>query len=130
MELPDWIPKEAWAAFLEMRKSKKNPLNTDRMITRQINRLDGFRKAGYSVEESLDASTNARWDDTYAPKPAMPVAAIQGARPGESDEQFRLRARKVQDAADRAQSEPEKRTSMPAAIRDQLRNMIKSKIVH
>ena len=63
--VPDWMPKDAWEAFLDMRKKKKNPLNTARMINRQIKRLDGFRQAGYNIEEILDTSTNEQWDDTY-----------------------------------------------------------------
>jgi len=131
MILPDWLPIEAWEAFLAMRKAKKNPLNTDRMIKRQIDRLDKFRLAGYSVEESLDASTNGKWDDTYPPKPALPAVSQVGARAGESDQQFRLRVSQNQyRSLQPKQAEPEPKSVMPAELRKNILDMVKSKIVH
>lgn len=60
--LPDWIDKEAWAGFEEMRKKIKAPL-TDRAragIIKELQRLGG------SSAEILDQSTQKCWRGVFA----------------------------------------------------------------
>jgi len=58
---PDWLPKDAWEGFIEMRKAIKKPLKTDRAITLNINTLDRLRKEGNDPEEVLNQSVANSW---------------------------------------------------------------------
>jgi hypothetical protein len=65
--LPDWLPPEAWAAFVAMRQKNRKPL-TDAAIGLLMKKLDGFRQAGLSVEDALNQSTIAGWQGVFEPK--------------------------------------------------------------
>ena len=67
-ELPDWIPSDAWAGFVEMRKHIKKPM-TDRAIDLKIKDLSRFQQKGYDLAAILDKSTANNWSDLYEPKP-------------------------------------------------------------
>ncbi len=67
VELPDWLPMDAWNGWVEMRKKRKRPL-TDRAIARAINKLDAIRSKGHDIEDLLDRSTINGWLDIYEPK--------------------------------------------------------------
>lgn len=126
--LPDWIPLGAWNAFLEMRKKKNNPLSSERMINRQINRLSGFRSSGYNIEEILDASTNAKWDDTWPLKDAR--TQVSSAYPGETSSQFQSRKSSENKPITMGSKEDiSGRSKMPEGLAEQLRSMVRSKIV-
>lgn len=62
--LPDWIPLETWAAFLEMRKKIKKP-PTAHAIELLIAKLDKFRKAGQDVQAILEKSITSGWQDVF-----------------------------------------------------------------
>ena len=62
--IPDWMPRDAWDGWLQMRKQRKKPL-TDRAATRAINKLDAMRQAGQDIAEVLDRSTLNGWTDLY-----------------------------------------------------------------
>jgi hypothetical protein len=68
--LPDWVPVDAWAGYLEMRK-KKNKVPTDRARDLVVKELAKMRLAGHDLEAALDNSTKNGWTDVYAPKPAQ-----------------------------------------------------------
>lgn len=60
-DLPDWIPKDAWDGFEEMRQSIRKPM-TDRargMIVSELQKLRGPPGA------ILDQSTRNNWQDVY-----------------------------------------------------------------
>lgn len=65
--LPEWLPADEWAGFVEMRKAIKKPM-TDRAKELAIGKLDGFRKAGHSPSVILQQSTLNCWQDLYPPK--------------------------------------------------------------
>lgn len=67
MTLPEWIPAEAWAGYVEMRKKAKKPM-TARAEAMQIKALDAFRAAGHDLAVVLDQSTANNWTDLYEPK--------------------------------------------------------------
>lgn len=69
LPIPEWIPLEAWEAFVEMRKKIKKPL-TPRAIGLAINCLSEFRSKGYNVEELIDAAVLHNWQSFYLPKDA------------------------------------------------------------
>lgn len=65
--LPDWVPADSWAGYLEMRKKKrKEP--TAYALELVLADLTKFRDAGHDVKAILDASTKNGWTDVYAPK--------------------------------------------------------------
>lgn len=65
--LPDWVPAEAWAGYVEMRKKLKKPM-TDRAMELRIKDLEAFRDAGHDLTAILDQSTANNWTDLYEPK--------------------------------------------------------------
>jgi len=67
VELPDWMPIDAWQGWVDMRKQRKRPL-TDRATNRAINKLDAIRAKGHDIAELLDRSTINGWLDIYEPK--------------------------------------------------------------
>lgn len=64
MTLPDWIPADAWAGYVEMRK-KKRAVMTDRAVDLKIKALAAFRDDGQDVGAILDQSTENGWTDIY-----------------------------------------------------------------
>lgn len=65
--IPDWIPADAWAGYVEMRKKIKKPM-TDRAAELRIKDLEAFRAAGHDLAVILDQSTANNWTDLYEPK--------------------------------------------------------------
>jgi hypothetical protein len=55
IELPEWIKKETWDAFREMRQRKKAPL-TNRAVSLIINELEKLKAQGESPEDVLNQS--------------------------------------------------------------------------
>ena len=61
MNLPDWMPQEAWDGFVEMRQKIKKPLKTDRAVKLAISTLEKLRAEGQDVAAVLDQSTMNSW---------------------------------------------------------------------
>lgn len=74
MNIPDWLPADAWAGYVEMRKRARKPM-TDRAAELRIADLDKFRAAGHDVAAILDQSTANNWTDLYEPKEKRGSAA-------------------------------------------------------
>lgn len=68
MQIPEWIDQEAWSGFVEMRKSIKRPLTTQRAMSRLIHRLTEFKTKGHDPNACLDQSTFHNWQDVYPVK--------------------------------------------------------------
>ena len=64
ISIPDWIPAEAWAGYVEMRKKIKKPM-TERAVELKLKALAAFRDAGDDIEKILDQSTENSWSDLY-----------------------------------------------------------------
>jgi Helix-turn-helix domain len=67
VEIPDWVPKKAWADFVEMRNRAKKPM-TDAAAMLIIGRLEAFRSRGHPPREVLENSTMNSWQGVYEPK--------------------------------------------------------------
>jgi hypothetical protein len=68
-EPPSWIGKEAWDAFVEMRKAKgKRAPWTNGARDGIIRQLDRLRSAGNNPDEVLWQSVRNGWSDVYALK--------------------------------------------------------------
>lgn len=63
--LPDWMPAEQWAGFIDMRKKQKKPL-TNRAIHLAIGTLDKLRASGQDIAAVLDQSTMNSWLGLFA----------------------------------------------------------------
>jgi hypothetical protein len=66
--LPDWIPAEAWAGYVEMRSKKKGGAMTIRARNLKVAELQKFKDAGHDLGAILDKSTANGWTDIYEPK--------------------------------------------------------------
>lgn len=86
--LPDWIPADAWAAFMETRKAKKAK-STAYALGLIVKSLETFRAAGHDPLAILNASIKAGWSDVYAPK--VPATAMTPARRTPAPENFASR---------------------------------------
>lgn len=64
LELPDWLPKESWDGFMEMRQKIRKPL-TDRAVGMIVKKLAGFKEAGQDVAAILDQSVVKSWQDVF-----------------------------------------------------------------
>lgn len=58
--LPDWLPKDAWKAFLEVRRQKKAP-NTPRALKLALTELTRLKSLGHDPAAVLDQSTVKGW---------------------------------------------------------------------
>jgi hypothetical protein len=65
--IPDWIPAEAWAGFVEMRKRLRSPMTT-RAVQLLIIKLAELRTQGEDVGAVLDQSTQNSWKGVFSTK--------------------------------------------------------------
>lgn len=63
-ELPDWLPKESWQGFVEMRQKIRKPM-TPRAMGMILKKLEGFMQAGQDVAAILDQSVVKSWQDVF-----------------------------------------------------------------
>ena len=82
--LPDWIPKETWNAYLEIR-NKKRAAKTDYALSLIIKELVNIKKwYGHDPIEVLNKSIKSGWTDVYPLKEKQPT---KGDNRGTSDQQ-------------------------------------------
>lgn len=62
--LPDWLPKQTWEEFLEMRKRIKKP-PTEYAKSLLIAKLDKFRGNGQNIKDVLEKSITSGWQDVF-----------------------------------------------------------------
>lgn len=78
--LPDWVPAEDWADFVEMRKSIKKPM-TDRAKVLRLGDLSKLRDAGQDPSLVLRQSVASCYQDLYPLKANDPISVpISAAR--------------------------------------------------
>jgi uncharacterized protein YdaU (DUF1376 family) len=66
--LPDWILKEDWNGYSEMRIRKRKPM-TDIAKNMAISKLDKLRQEGHDVSLVIKQSIFHSWETFYPPKP-------------------------------------------------------------
>ena len=86
--LPGWIPADAWAAFMETRKTKKAK-STPYALGLIVKSLEAFKADGHDPLAILNASIKAGWSDVYPPK--VPASAMTPARRTPAPENFASR---------------------------------------
>lgn len=67
IEVPPWVPVEQWAAFDEMRRTKKKPI-TPAIAERLFHRLQEIADSGWNIADVLDKSTVNCWTDVFMPE--------------------------------------------------------------
>lgn len=65
--LPDWLPAQTWAEFLEHRRKLKAPM-TDLAQQRAVKQLGRLREAGHDPEEVLSQSIVNGWKGVFPVK--------------------------------------------------------------
>lgn len=108
--LPAYVDPEAWAGFVEMRKSIKKPL-TQRAATLILRDLQQIKDKGHCPNAALDQSTVCCWRGVFPAKERVIEAAPETA------EQYAARQR-AEAQAERARAAP-----MPEAVRQKLAQM-------
>lgn len=70
-DLPSWVPPEAWAEFLKMRKLLKKPLSEygQKLALKTLNNL---RLAGHDPQAVLDYAIENSNQGLFAPRGAVP----------------------------------------------------------
>lgn len=76
VDLPVWLPKEKWEAFVQMRKQLKKPM-TDYAIKLMVDKFVRLREAGHNVGELLDKTITNGWLDVYEPKGGLVQGVVQ-----------------------------------------------------
>lgn len=64
VQLPDWIPRDPWDGFVEMRRQMKKPLGS-RAIELTIRKLGELRIAGHAPGDVLDQSVERGWQGVF-----------------------------------------------------------------
>lgn len=63
---PDWLPKDAWDAYIAMRKSMgKKYVATEYAQKLLIKKLEGWRNEGQDVEEIINQSIERSWTGLF-----------------------------------------------------------------
>lgn len=82
--LPDWVPRESWDAWLQVRKRKKAP-DTERALVLAVAEMDKLRRQGEDPGAILDQSTTRGWTGLFTTRgrgaagAAAPVRDIREA---------------------------------------------------
>jgi hypothetical protein len=67
--LPDWIEKETWDAFVQMRKRIGKP-PTDYAKNLIVAKLERFKANGQDIKAVLEKSITSSWQDVFEIKPS------------------------------------------------------------
>lgn len=77
VELPEWIDKEIWEGFMEVRRNKRAK-PTERAIKGLLKQLGKFRNKGHDPNEVIENSIRANYTDVYEPKLGVTNAKSTG----------------------------------------------------
>ena len=69
--LPEWVPKDAWDAFVEMRQRIRAPL-TERGKALAVAELAKLRADGHEPRARIDEAVLKGWKSFYPPKDGKP----------------------------------------------------------
>jgi hypothetical protein len=73
VEVPDWVPRPQWVAFVAMRKKGKSPF-TDYAQKLALAELSRLRDEGHPPAALIDAAVLNGWKSFYPPKGPAPSA--------------------------------------------------------
>jgi hypothetical protein len=106
VDLPEWVPADAWAAWLEVRRKLRAP-NTARALELAISSLDQLRTNGHHPREVLEQSTARGWRGLFPIKSPQPGSQQHDHDPfarrrGESSADHAARINRIHDERERA----------------------------
>lgn len=84
-QLPDWLPLDAWNAFLDMRKAIKKPA-TSHAQALLVKKLAAFYANDLDPGVILNQSIMNNWQDLYAPKEQSTAFRGAAGRPSAADQ--------------------------------------------
>lgn len=85
--LPDWLPANRWADFIEHRKALRKPM-TDKARARMLTHLAGLKAKGHDVLALMDTAIRSGWQDVYEPKAAGQFNSPSVPRPAKTRQQL------------------------------------------
>lgn len=94
-ELPDWVPADLWASWLDVRKKIRAPNTTD-ALRLSLRKLEQFRDAGQSPRDVLEEAIERGWRGLFPIKPEYTHGASNPRSRRESDSE---RAERLANAA-------------------------------
>jgi len=85
-EIPEWVPKEAWDGWMEVRQVKKDKNGriipwTKRCAAIAIGKLERWRDEHYDLVKILDAATFGNWQGLYIPEGLKPESKFRRGDP-------------------------------------------------
>jgi len=95
-QLPDWIPKDLWEDFMEVRKKLK-AVQTVRALGMVVTELEKLKAQGHDPTEVIEQSIRSSWKDVY------PVKGKNHERPSNSSQGGY--AQSISDRADQVTAE-------------------------
>lgn len=66
-KLPEWMPRDLWAAWVQHRKEIRHALKPS-TIKAQLAKLDTWRQAGHSIKEIIEYSIFNGYQGLFEPK--------------------------------------------------------------
>ncbi|WP_052520985.1 helix-turn-helix domain-containing protein [Acidovorax temperans] len=81
IELPDWLPKETWAMWVQDRSARKKPV-TEAGAKLQLRSLEKLRGQGHDPVRVVENAIEKGWQGLYAAKDGSTLAA-QRSREGD-----------------------------------------------
>jgi uncharacterized protein YdaU (DUF1376 family) len=112
--LPDWIEKETWDAFIQMRKRIGKP-PTDYALKLIIDKLTRFRANGQDVKQVLEKSITSSWQDVFEIK-ANPVDIVRQTVP---------MSKEPDPALEKIKADEKKAAPMPDHIRKYIAEVVR-----
>jgi uncharacterized protein YdaU (DUF1376 family) len=85
--LPDWLPANRWADFIEHRKALRKPM-TDKARARMLTHLAAMQAKGHDVLALMDTAIRSGWQDVYEPKAAGQFNSPSVPRPAKTRQQL------------------------------------------
>jgi hypothetical protein len=76
---PDWVPQDAWNAWLEVRRKKRAP-NTDEALRLSVVDLERFKAAGHDPRLVLEQAVKRGWQGLFEPKVEASTALSEQAK--------------------------------------------------
>lgn len=67
VDIPDWVPADTWAKFVEHRKKSKHPLSTAHAAELVIKKLAALKAKGYDPKTMLENAIERGWRTVFEP---------------------------------------------------------------
>jgi hypothetical protein len=91
IELPDWLPAQAWAMWVKYRAESKKPIGED-AARLQLGKLAKFRTQGHDPTLVIEAVIENQWQGLYLPKDGSTKATAPAVAGGADDASAWFRA--------------------------------------